>query len=72
MKLSDLKIGDTVYFRTKNRSKPLYGTIQAIYEKEDALQVMTHNDGFQCVHISNVALSEAQIKKQKYKDPKGG
>ena len=61
-----------VYFRTKNRSKPLHGTIQAIYEKEDALQVMTHNDGFQCVHISNVALSEAQIKKQKYQDPKGG
>ena len=69
MKITEINIGDMVYFRTRNRSKYLFGEVSAIYEPECAIQVMTHNDGFQTVHIKNASFSESEIKKMKWVNP---
>ena len=41
-KIKDAKIGDECYFRGNFQKAPLKGKIEAIYESEDAVGIMTY------------------------------
>ncbi len=69
MKISDIKIGDMIYFKCHGRTKFLFGEVRKIYEDENAISVMSQNTGFHTVHVSNAAWTEKEIKKLTYKNP---
>ena len=68
-KAADAKVGDVCWFRSNIQKAFLFGTITAVHEKENAVTIMTHNNGFRCVHEDNAAWSEAAIKKVTFKPP---
>ena len=65
-KIKDAKVGDECYFRGNFQKAPLKGKITAIYESENAIGIMTYTVGNRVAHESNVAWTEAEIKKMQY------
>ena len=68
-KIKDAKVGDECYFRASFQKAPLKGKIVAIYESEDAVGIMTYTIGCRVAHESNVAWTEAEVKKLEYVPP---
>jgi len=68
-KIKDAKVGDECYFRGTFQKAPMKGKITAIYELEDAIGIMTYTVGHRVAHESNVAWTEAEIKKMQYTPP---
>ena len=65
-KIKDAKVGDECYFRSSFQKAPLKGKIEAIYESEAAVAIMTYTVGCRVAHESNVAWTEAEAKKMQY------
>ncbi len=68
-KAVDAKPGDVCWFKVNWQKAFLYGTIISIHENENAVSVMTANNGYRCIHEDNAAWSEAEIKKITYTPP---
>ena len=68
-KAKDAKVGDECYFRARFQKAWVQGKITAIYELEDAVGILTYTAGTRVAHESNVAWTEAEIKKMQYIPP---
>jgi len=67
--VKEAKIGDECYFRVGFQKAYLHGKIISLYESEDAVCIMTYTMGSRVAHESNVAWTEAEIKKMQYIAP---
>tara|TARA_A100001011_G_C14194415_1_gene792802 strand:- start:301 stop:702 length:402 start_codon:yes stop_codon:yes gene_type:complete len=59
--------GDVIYFKVPWMKRPLFGEILKIYENENAVQVMSQNDGYRVVWAYNAFWDEKIAKKADYR-----
>tara|TARA_E500000331_G_scaffold355691_1_gene411847 strand:- start:610 stop:819 length:210 start_codon:yes stop_codon:yes gene_type:complete len=66
--INECSIGDVCWALIPAVQKaPLYGTITAVYEKENAIQLTTMMNGIRTVSSSNAFWSEKEAKEAKKK-----
>ena len=65
--VSEVEPGDVIYFKVPWMKRPLYGEIQKAFPNENAVQVMTPNDGYCVVWAYNAFWEEKIAKKAEYR-----
>jgi len=65
--VKEVEAGDVIYFKVPWMKRPLYGEILTAYLDENAVQVMTPNDGYRIVWAYNAFWDEKVAKKAEYR-----
>ena len=60
--LSKCSVGDVCWMILKQFRKPIYGEITAIFESENAIQILTNTDGFRLAPASHCFWEEKDAK----------
>ena len=65
--INEVEAGDVIYFKVPWMKRPLYGEILTAYPNENAVQVMTMNDGYRVVWAYNAFWDEKDAKRAEYR-----